>query len=103
MKVIKEIDLTGSIMLSNVTEDHIVVGLDKSKEPFLLQRKSYDAPDKYKWVCVDKGLSKANALIRIEGKLYDAISQSLKDGFEISAFERDQWREAFLWLMENAN
>ena len=98
MKPIIKKEQGKTILTSEVTPQHIVVGI-RDKSPVILSKSNYDG-GKYCFVCLDSEFTEQNCYPEFD-TIKGAVEQQMELGEGTEVFEEENWKAALQWLIDN--
>lgn len=93
-----------------ITDHHIVVTVFGSAKAPCILGKAYGQPDeKLQWFMIGntkdgRGFMVGNgySLSDTHNSIQDIVDQTIDMGYQVQVYEQHEWRQALLWLIDNA-
>ena len=102
MKPIIKKENQDTILTSEITVNHIVLGI-LDKKPALLYLGNYGIQQNgYSFKSISNGLLNENGWSYNDNTITQAVDTGIKNGWEIEVFEEKDWKKALQWLIDNA-
>ena len=91
------------ILTSEITENHIVVGIIQSR-PTILYCRDYANLETSSFLCLDKETIIGNSFSNdgYTESIKSVIDFRIKQGQRIEVFHENDWKKALEWLIKNA-
>ena len=99
MKPIIEKENQDAILTSEITNNHIVVGIIND-EPKILIRENFDEGEFY-FRAIRSELINGNGCMG-HATIKDGVNHKIGDGHKIEVFKEEDWKKALQWLIDNA-
>ena len=100
MKPIIKEEQGKTILTSEVTPQHIVVGI-RSHRPVILSKTDYEN-GKYCFTCVDEEFTNHNCYPEFN-TIKEAVEEQMRNGQDTEVFHERNWKAAFKWLIDNVD
>ena len=100
MKPIIEKQAEETILTSEITNEHIVVGFRFKKPVILINKILGDIS--YNFICLDNGFTRRNGYGAENKSIKYAVEKQLKYGEKTEVFHENDWKKALQWLIDNA-
>ena len=89
-----------TILTSEITNQHIVVGYSKTKDPIILTREKF-TNDNYCFRVLDSEFTNGNGYDDFD-TIQQAIDDRINENSKLEVFEEKDWKKALQWLIDNA-
>ena len=101
MKPILKEENKKTILTSDITSNHITVGINKEGyNPIILTCNEFEG-NKFKFTCIDEQFTINNGFNTFTF-IKDAVNDRIKSNFNLEVFHQKDWKKALQWLIDNA-
>ena len=100
MKPIIEKENQDTILTSEITGRHVVVGCSKTKEPMILTRENF-IDGTFSFRILHDAFTSGNGYDDFD-TIEEATNDRINKNSKIEVFEEKDWKKALQWLIDNA-
>ena len=100
MKPIIEKENQDTILTSEITGEHIVVGYSNTKAPMILTRKQF-REGTFSFRLLNDVFTNGNGYYDFD-TIEEATNDRIDENSKIEVFEEKDWKKALQWLIDNA-
>ena len=101
MKPIIKKENEKTILTSDITSNHIIVGIDKEGgNPIVLTCNEFEG-NKFKFTCINEEFTINNGYNTF-ASIEDAVNDRIEHNSNLQVFHEKDWKKALQWLIDNA-